>query len=448
MPTTSSTSVRFCLLVSLFVASVTFAAQTQEYLVIHNFTGGVDGGSPMSGVILDRGGNLYGTTFSGGAGNCSGGCGVVYKMSRRGGSWVFSTLYMFRGGADGWGPAARVVFGPDGALYGTTALGGNGAICNSGCGTVFRLQPPARACASVSCPWTKTILYNFQRGADGGFPYSGDLLFDRAGNIYGTTVEGGSNMCGGFGCGTVYELTPAHGGWQESILYSFHQPGNVDGAAPYGGLIFDQAGNLYGTTSVGGLYGMNLCSHVDYIQGCGVVFELTPSNGSWSESVLYNFTGGSDGGVPESTLLLGPSGVLYGTTAAGGTGFDLATGTVFQLAPSGAGWSLTTLEAFMGPGTMGPNGGVISDLSGNLFGANPTAITNGGGPDWLGVIFQLSPSGGGWTYNQLYGFPEGFNGDYGMYPASQVVLDNAATLYGTAAGGNYGAGIVWSYPQQ
>lgn len=441
MPRCASLFTRSCLLM-VFVAVAIYSAQAQYDLAIYNFTGGSDGSAPAAGVVMDRAGNVYGTTYGGGDPPCSGGCGVVYKLSKHGTSWTFSTLYRFRSGADGANPMARVIIGPDGALYGTTLNGGNGH------GTVFRLQPPAHFCGSISCPWTETVLYSFKGSSDGGAPLQGDLLFDSTGNIYGTTSEGGSTGCGGFGCGTVYKLTPANGGWKESVVYSFQQPTNSDGAYPAGGLTFDQAGNLYGTTAFGGLYGTDNCSHVTYIIGCGVVFELTPSNQGWTETVLYNFTGSADGGEPECTLLFGRSGQLYGTTQVGGDGkYDAGSGTVFQLAPSDGTWSLTTLESFLGPGTGGPNGGVIQDSSGNLYGATPAALYNGGN-DLLGAIFQLTPSGDSWTYNQLYGFANYDNGVYGYEPASQVVMDSAGGLYGTAQIGLYGAGIVWLYPVQ
>ena len=439
MPASLALIRRSCLLVTFIVGGLAFTAQAQE--PIFTFNGGADGGSPMAGVIY-RDGSLYGTTLYGGSLNCPGGCGVVYKLSQHGPSWVLSRLYTFQGGADGANPWARVIFGPDGTLYGTTIYGGNGY------GTVFRLQPPAHACASVSCPWIKTTLYSFESVPDGAYPSFGDLLFDQAGNIYGMTSFGGSDACqAGLGCGMVYELTPANGGWQESVLYSFHQPGNTDGAVPDAGLVFDQAGNLYGTTSYGGTFGGSECSHVTDINGCGVVFELTPTNGGWTESVLHNFTGGSDGGSPSGTLLLGPSGALYGTTQVGGEELYEGPGTVFSLAPSGGSWSLNTIQTFMGPGNPGASGELVASAGGNLFGATPATLYYHGNTDCMGALFELVPGGGGgWTYDQLSCFMNVNNQPYA--PAGQVAMDGDGNIYGTAEGGGFNAGAVWEYSQE
>ncbi len=169
------------------------SAHAQSYAVLHNFTGGADGGNPYSGLTMDGGGNLYGTTFGGGNGN-----GTVYKVTHRNGSWTLATLYEFSGGNDGGGPFGAVVFGPNGSLYGTTSVGGA-----HGQGTVFNLTPPPHFCSHVSCDWTETVLYSFQGGSDGANPY-GSVMFDQAGNIYGTTQYGGTNRDG-----TVFELTPS-----------------------------------------------------------------------------------------------------------------------------------------------------------------------------------------------------------------------------------------------
>lgn len=418
-----------CILV-LAALSVNCAAQH----IIHGFTGGGDGANPTPGVTVDRGGNLYGTTINGGDTNCEQeGCGVVYKLTQRNSNWTLSTLYMFHGGADGAGPGARVVFGPDGALYGTTI---GGAL---GFGTIFRLQPPAHACESVSCPWSETILYTFQAGLDGAKPV-GDLIFDHAGNIYGVTLTGGSNgLCDGFGCGTVYELSPSNGQWQETVLYRFE--GVTDGASPYGGLVFDAAGNLYGVAEWGGSVGGGDCSNVPYLSGCGVVYELTPSNGGWTQSVVYTFSGGSDGGVPTGSLLLADSGVMYGTTEWGGAGFYTAgNGTVFQLTPSNGGWAFSSIYAFTGPGLQGPVGGVTADADGNLFGARANGPPQQ--PPCFGALFKLSHDVG-WNYNMLYCFDGGFEGGF---PSSEVTFDASGNLFGTAGLGQYGEGVVWEFP--
>ena len=203
-------------------------AQAQTYAVLHSFSGGADGAAPMSGLTPDAAGNFYGTAQYGGDPGC-GGCGTVFKLARKNGAW----------------PAARVVIGPDGALYGTTT-GGNGSSCsNNGCGTVFRLTPQATFCPTVSCPWVETVLYRFAGAPDGQIPGPGDLVFDQAGNIYGATRAGGTG-----GWGTVYKLTHSNGTWAESVLYNF--TGQSDGAEP-NGVIFKNDGSLYGTAEQGGV---------------------------------------------------------------------------------------------------------------------------------------------------------------------------------------------------
>src|SRR5208283_578425 len=221
---------------------LTQSGQAQTYQVIHTFTGGADGGSPNAGLTADRAGNLYGTTFAGGtAGN-----GTVYKLTHKGSSWTFNPLYSFgsSGDKDGGAPAARVIFGPDGTLYGMTYAGGE-----AGYGTVFNLRPSPKVCKTALCPWTETVLYSFKGVTDGANPLYGDLVFDHAGNIYGTTMSGGSTHplgpCGRAGCGTVFELSPSNGAWNEAVIYTFQ--GN-NGASPFSGVILDQTGNLYGTT--------------------------------------------------------------------------------------------------------------------------------------------------------------------------------------------------------
>lgn len=235
---------------------------------------------------------MYGTAVAGGMQACPGyGCGTVFKLSHRSSGWVFDPLYSFEAGNDGDHPQARVIFGPDGRLYGTTSD-------PSPFGAVFNLRPPPTACKTALCPWTHTVLHLFA-GSDGWGP-TGDLVFDLAGNLYGTTFEGGSH-----GQGAVYELTPSNGGWTESVLYSFM--GGTDGENTNAGVIFDKFGNLYGTTTYGGMYN---CGN----QGCGTVYELTPSGSGWTKTILYNFQGRSDGDFPGG-LVFDDSGNLYGTTS-------------------------------------------------------------------------------------------------------------------------------------
>lgn len=398
-------------------------ARSQTFQVIHDFTGGADGAAPKAGLTMDGAGSLYGTASSGGIAND--GYGTVYRLKRSGSDWVCNPLYSFLE-TDGTSPRARVVFGPDGVLYGTTSTGGDGSNCFGSCGTVFNLRPSLSACRSALCPWTDTVIYKFTVDPDGDRPGYGDVLFDRAGNIYGTTVYGGMGQCYGLSCGVVYELTPSRSGWTESVLYSFS--GASDGALPYNGVISDKAGNLYGTTAGGGT------------SNCGVVFQLTYSAGSgWTEYVLHSFQCGNDGSFPYAGLIFDSLGNLYGATTSGGTGNS---GTVFELTPSGNTWAYHLLYSFTGGGSFcGPWGTLAVDAAGNIYGT-----TYCGGEFESGSVFKLTQTGGGWTYASLYDFDGG--GD-GGYPISNVAFNTAGNLYGTAnEGGTYacgglGCGVVW-----
>ncbi len=400
-------------------------AQGQTYRIIYNFTGGLDGGQPYAGLTMDTAGNLYGTTWIGGytGGACanSGGCGTVFNLSNRGSGWALRPLYAFQGSNDGAQPEARVVFGPGGSLYGTTADN----YTNNGTGTVFNLRPPATACRTALCPWTETVLYGFSGGSDGASPGQGDVVFDRAGNLYGTTVFGGTGGCSyGYGCGVVFKLTLSSNGWTEDVLWRFSY--GSDGFFPLNGVIFDQAGNLYGVASYGGdlscdFYGYN---------GCGTVFQLTPSGSAWEENVLHTFHV-SGGSFPQGGLLFDPSGNLYGTTSAW---FTNDGGTVFQLTYSNGYWTFSTLHSFTG--SIGPEASLSMDIAGALYGTTYMDGTYG-----YGNVFKLTHSGEGWTYTSLYDFRGGSDGGL---PVSNVMFDANGNLYGTASGGGaHGYGVVW-----
>jgi hypothetical protein len=225
----------------VFNISVTFTTGPIAFNLLHSFTGGTDGGFPYAGVTMDKAGKLYGTTSSGGTGN-----GTAFRLSYRGSGWVFTPVYSFQGGSDGSSPEAKVTLGPDGALYGTTYEGGGSGCGGSGCGTIFSLRPSSRACKAALCPWTETVLYSFSGGPDGANPLA-EVIFDQAGNLYGTTAAGG------LGGGTVFELIHRGSGWTKQVLYNFM--GGTDGRYPAAGLIFDQMGNLWGTTVNGGSLG-------------------------------------------------------------------------------------------------------------------------------------------------------------------------------------------------
>jgi uncharacterized repeat protein (TIGR03803 family) len=248
---------------------------------------------PAGNLVRDASGNLYGTTEYGGDVNCFPpyGCGVVFKLDTNGSE---SVLYSFHG-TDGATPYAGLIFDSLGNLYGTTTYGGTSSACSGGCGTVFKLTTTGE----------ETVLYSFN-GVDGANPYA-SLIFDGLGDLYGTTFNGGASRtgCGGDGCGTVFKLDRTG---VENLLYSFTGATGT-GSHPVGGLITDAFGNLYGTAAWGGGTG---CAPYS---GCGMVFELESSGGM---SVLHSFSGGSDGGLPDGTLVRDTKGNLYGTTVLGG----------------------------------------------------------------------------------------------------------------------------------
>ncbi len=288
-------------------------AYAQTFTVLHSFTGGADGSQPWSGFVQDARGALYGTTFLGGGGDTS--FGVAYRLTDAQSGWSVTTLAEFRIDENGNQPFARLTLGPDTAFYGTTVFGGFQDY-----GTIFRLNPAAS--------FSRAMIYRFS-GLDGARPNS-EVTFDRDGNIFGTTVQGGAEDGG-----TVFELVRKGDGWAESVIYSF--TGALDGGQPVGGLIVDSAGNLYGTTANGG----------DSLCECGVVFELSPSAGSWTYRLLHIFGGASDGYWPQNSLIMDAAGNLYGTTSDGGPGGSggQGGGTVFELSPSGNNWNFSTIYA-------------------------------------------------------------------------------------------------------
>ena len=385
------------LLILMLVASPVTKAQT--FQVLHTFEE-TDGRGPYAGLTIDQAGNFYGTTHNGGKGILS--PGTIFRLQRSGSNWSFTTLYNFTGdGYDGEIPAARVILGPDGSLYGTAA------------GIVFNLRPAPNSCQHPPCAWIETVISQSVGGES-------ELIFDQGWNIYGTAQYGAGRK------GEVYELMRSGEGWSGQILYSFS--GN-DGAYPYAGVIFDKAGNLYGTTFQGGDY------------NAGTVFELSPSADGWTEKVLYSFQNGSDGGYPWGGVIFDQSGNLYGSTSAGGSGNG---GTVFRLSPSSGGWALNTLYSFPGQGQGGPHASLTFDGSGNLYG---TTYQDGAHP-YNGSVFKLTPtSQPPWIYTSLHDFTGGSDG---ANPISNVIMDGGGNLYGTASEGGdnhcfsgVGCGVVW-----
>jgi uncharacterized repeat protein (TIGR03803 family) len=319
--------------------------------VLHNFGCYADGKNPHGGVTFDRSGNLDGTTVSGGSGGSCGsyGCGIVFQLTSR----TENVLHSFAGGADGFGPGGGVIFDPAGNVYGTTPDGGAHSD-----GTIYQLWRTGRQ-------RHEKVIHAFTGGADGGVGSLGSLLRDAAGNLYGVAEVGGAH-----GAGTVFKLhATSKKRWKLTTLYAFK--GQPDGNSPYGGLVADANGDLYGTTYYGGAGGL------------GSVFELARNTrGRYRERVLYSFQGGSDGSSPTATLAL-KSGELYGTASAGGG--SCGCGTVFKVdARSG---SETVLHAF-GNGTDGayPYYGLTLDASGKLYGA-----TVAGGSFGQGTVYEVTP---------------------------------------------------------
>jgi uncharacterized repeat protein (TIGR03803 family) len=320
-------------------------------------------------------------------------------------------IYNFTGGNDGGDPATGLTIANAGNLYGTTVVGGA-----SSCGTVFELRPLG------SPSWQEKILYSFGCYADGKNPYGG-VTFDSQGNIYGTTVSGGSGgSCGSSGCGVVYKL----GSKSETVLHSF--AGGTDGFGPGGPVAFNSAGELFGTTPDGGKF------------GDGVVYELTPHGRTWSERVIHAFTGGKGGSTGSlGSLLIDASGNLYGVTELAGA-HDA--GTVYRLSPATKNkWKFTTLYAFRGePDAGSPYGGLIADSSGNLYGT-----TYYGGANGEGAVFELvAKKHGRYRERVLYSFK---GGNDGSSPTSTLLLQgNSTILYGTtsAGGGSCGCGTIFT----
>jgi uncharacterized repeat protein (TIGR03803 family) len=330
--------------------------QAGKLKVLHAFGGGGndDGANGLSGVIRDAVGDLYGTTQFGGFDNQ----GVVFKVS---GTGKESVLYRFAGGQDGIGPTAGLVRDAPGNLYGTTS---GSALCLE-CGTVFKVSPAGK----------QTVLYRFKGPPDASHVLTGNLVLDASGSLYGVSYYGGlKSGCAvtTFGCGTFFKLSPKGKGWSESALYRFK--GGSDGAYPYSGLIKDSAGNFYGATEWGGNDG---CSGL----GCGTLFKIDSTG---KETVLYRFTGGSDGDSPGQQIALDAEGNLYGTANSGGNPAcqDGGCGTVFKLDTSG---KLTVLHAFDGKDGAYP-GTLLLDSAGHLYGA-----TWQGGAYGAGTVFEITP---------------------------------------------------------
>lgn len=375
--------------------------------VLHAFAGGTDGAFPFSPLVMDKAGNLYGTTLNGGDGTACGGngCGTVFKISTDGGR--YSILHSFSGG-DGSEPMGGVTLDDEGHLFGTTSFGG--AVCDAGnytCGTVFKMSTNGSG---------YRVLYNFKGSPDGAIPWAQSIIVDQAGNLYGTTAWGGAYCF--VQCGTVFKIATDG---SETILHSFG--GGEDGKYAFGGLVADRHGALWGTTFVGGTL------------GAGTVFKIEPDGSGYK--VVYAFDGTDDGGLPAATLIE-KGGLFFGTTYGGGDAFCNGTcGTVFMLTPRGG---ETVLYSFVGGADGGqPFGsGVIIDRAGDLYGTTSIGGGTGCTGPGCGAIYKL-PAGDIFD-KVLYSFGTGGNG---KYPVASLVADDAGYLYGTAEeGGGSGCGGV------
>jgi uncharacterized repeat protein (TIGR03803 family) len=377
---------RGALAIAIILTSVVVAmpsAGAQTLTVLHRFTGGADGEYPESGLIRDGKGNLYGTTYDGGAF----GFGTVFKLSKTG---KLTVLHSFsETGGDGGCPYyGALLRDAAGNLYGTAYAGGDASY-----GIIFKLDASG----------TETVLYSFKGAPDGGGPYGG-LVRDAAGNFYGTTSLGGS------GNGTVFKLDT---NGRESVLYGF--AGGADGSLPTASLVLDPAGNFYGTTYQGGSYTCNP------LEGCGTVFRLDTA---YKLTILHTFNGGKDGAGPIAGLVRDKAGSLYGTTYQGASG----RGAVFKVNKNG---KETVLHRFRGKPDGGlPGAGLIRDGRGNLYG------TTSEGGTGSGTIFELDSKG---KETVLYEF----SGPDGRHPYGSLFRDSVGNLYGTATGGGVGHGVVF-----
>lgn len=367
------------------------AANTEK--ILYTFSGGLDGGNPTPGLIADKNGNLYGMTGSGGAQRE----GTVFELQRLNGTWVEVVIHSFvAGGTDGYEPVGGLVIDNNGNLYGATQFGGT-----FGWGAIFELSPSANG-------WSENLLYSFMGGDDGGLPWNGSLVFDKQGNLYGTTGNFGV-----YGYGVVYELSPdSEGNWSEAVLHSFAD-NTTDGGGPTA-VVLDSLGRLYGTTVVGGKY------------NAGTIFELGLVQGKWQETVLHDFADNSgDGGHADSGVTIRRE-ALYGATEYGG---PYGLGTIYSLSRQGNRPQEAILDSFTNNGMDGfaPQGVLSFDPAGHLYGT-----TYGGGDSGYGTVFALIHSDKGWNQKTLYSFTGGSDGGFTY---SNLLRDSAGNLYGTTVCG-------------
>jgi uncharacterized repeat protein (TIGR03803 family) len=398
--------------VILAATASAFAASTEKVLYSFCATSGcTDGASPSFGtLVFDGKGNLYGTTSGGGVGKCKGGCGTVFQLVLGTNGWTHNVLHSFNG-KDGTYPSG-LIFDAAGNLYGTTELGGA-----HNAGTAYRLSPGGNG------KWSEKLLYSF--GGKAGTEPNPSLVFDTAGNLYGTTLAGGGEKGG-----VVFELTPsAKGAWSETILHSNHTGARGPGPYGYGGLTLGGAQNLYGVT-------------MGALGSAGEVFGLSPgSHDKWKQEILYRFDSG-DGAGPFGGMIFDTAGNLYGATWEGGSeDCEGGCGVIFELTPAANGtWTETVLNNFNGNDGYQANGPLIFDSEGNLYGT-----TGYGGTYDGGTVFELTPGmNGAWSEIVLHSFCALDSCADGQTPFTGVILDAAGNLYGTTqSGGASGYGTVF-----
>ena len=415
------------LVVGLTALSLSAGAQT--FRVLHYFNELAY--APTDGLSADSAGNLYGIT----TGTIGGNMGTVFRLTPHGSSWIYSPIYSFQGGADGADPFAAPIQGPDGALYGTTYYGGDTTYCQPfTCGTVYKLMPPATTCHSTSCPWSDKVIYAFasQTTPDGVNPES-RVSFDVNGNLYGSTYNGGGNPPPDVNLGAIYRLTPSSGGsWSESILYTFTGMGT--GQNPTTGVILDSLSNVYGTSP-----NAWMCGSFHY--ACGMVFEL--QSPTWAPTAIHHFDQSGDGTEPIGAPIWDAAGNMYGTTSKNSLNGQNGP-TIWKLSPFNGSWVRTNLYTWP-VGAPGGNGSLTMDAQGNLYGVQFNYQQGDG------AIFKLTNSNGVWTYTTLHQF----DGNDGSYPNGSLVVDSNGNVFGTTLLGGHnfplcslGCGVVFEISQQ
>jgi uncharacterized repeat protein (TIGR03803 family) len=383
-------------LVLVLVSAAASPVQAQTFTVLHSFKGAPDGSVPWSTLVPDPAGNLYGTTSIGGDGY-----GTIFQINTAGKLKILHRLKANEGGT----PYAGLLRDPEGNLYGTTTA--YGAYDN---GTVFKLDKAGRL----------KVLYSFKGGSDGWEPRA-TLIRDKKGNLYGTTLYGGQPGCN---CGIVFKVDSTG---KETVLYAFGKYFG-DGEWPFAGVIMDSAGNLYGTTGIGGSHRGSACIET----GCGTVFRLDPSG---TETLLYEFNGGTDGANPLAALIRDQKGNLFGTAWNGGDlncNFGGGCGVVFKLDSNNKETVLYNFEATDGGGI--PEAGLVRDAAGNFYG---TAYGSGSCGTGCGAVFKLDRNGKETVLHK-------FIGNDGGQPLGTVAFDAKGNLYGTTSSyGKYNLGTVF-----